>query len=73
MDKAAARVKAACPLLSDKIIAHRMKQPTPLPPAKPQDDRAARLAEALRVNLHRRKAQARAAAPPKADEPSSDQ
>ena len=30
-------------------------------PVKPADDRAARLAEALRVNLHRRKAQARAA------------
>ncbi|MET0374027.1 MAG: hypothetical protein ABW128_07190 [Rhizorhabdus sp.] len=32
--------------------------------AKPADDRAARLAEALRANLHRRKAQARAAADP---------
>jgi len=30
------------------------------PGSKPEDDRAARLAQALRTNLHRRKAQARA-------------
>ena len=39
-------------------------EPQPTKPksadAKPSDDRAARLAQALRANLHRRKAQARA-------------
>jgi hypothetical protein len=38
-----------------------MKDRPPKPAAAPADDRAARLAEALRANLHRRKAQARAA------------
>ena len=69
MDKAVALVKAACPLLSDKIIACPMKQRPP----KPEDDRAARLAEALRANLHRRKAQARAAGEARKSDPDSDQ
>ena len=60
MDKAGARVKAACPLLSIMIIARRMKDRPAQPAPRPTDDRAARLAEALRANLHRRKAQARA-------------
>ena len=60
MDKATPRVKAACPLLSDKIIARPMKQRPPKPPPKKDGDRATRLAEALRANLHRRKTQARA-------------
>ncbi|WP_340313560.1 hypothetical protein [Rhizorhabdus argentea] len=38
-----------------------MKKPVPRSGASAADDRAARLAEALRTNLRRRKAQARAA------------
>ena len=42
-----------------------MKKQTGKPPARPgtRDDRAARLAEALRANLKRRKAQDRARKP----------
>jgi hypothetical protein len=60
MDNGAPRVKAACRLSSDKIIARPMKDRPTKPAAKGEGDRAARLAEALRANLHRRKAQARA-------------
>jgi len=59
MDKAAARVKAACRLPCDLAIGRPMKDRRD----QPADDRAARLAEALRANLRRRKAQARAAEP----------
>jgi hypothetical protein len=45
-----------------------MTQSVPPPPG-PKDDRQARLAEQLRANLHRRKAQARAVA---AQEPAGD-
>ena len=69
MDKATARVKAACPMLSYKIIGHLMKQRTP----RAEEHRAARLAEALRANLHRRKAQARAAAEARGNNEESDQ
>jgi hypothetical protein len=69
MDKARARVKAACPVLSYKIIACPMKQRSP----RTEEDRAARLAEALRANLHRRKAQARAAAEAHRNNEESDQ
>ena len=69
MDKATPRVKATCRLPSDKPIDPAMKQR----PDKPADDRAARLAEALRVNLHRRKAQARAAAQPRTSNEEPDQ
>ncbi len=55
MDNAAAHVKAACRSSLDKSIDRTMKKPEP----KPTDERAARLAQALRANLHRRKAQAR--------------
>jgi hypothetical protein len=64
MDNRSRRVKAACPLLSDKIIDRAMKKPDPAP----KDERAERLAQALRANLHRRKAQARAI-DGKADDP----
>ena len=39
-----------------------MKDRPAKPVPKPADDRAARLAEALRANLHRRKAQTRSVA-----------
>jgi len=68
MDKAAPHVKAACRLSSDRPIDRVMKDRSP----KPGDDRAARLAEALRVNLRRRKAQARAVQP-RNEEPDADQ
>jgi len=57
MDNAGACVKAACRLSCDMSIHRFMKKAD----ATPADDRAARLAEALRTNLRRRKAQARAA------------
>lgn len=41
----------------------------PARPAKPQEDRAARRAAALRENLKRRKAQARAREAPETDKP----
>jgi hypothetical protein len=39
------------------------------PPASAAKDREARLAEALRENLRKRKERARAVAPPKAEQP----
>jgi hypothetical protein len=56
MDNAAAYVKAACPSSFDKSIDRTMTKGD----TKANDERAARLAQALRANLHRRKAQARA-------------
>ena len=56
MDKAGARVKAACRLIALLAIDRAMKKPN----APSADERAARLAAQLRANLHRRKAQARA-------------
>jgi hypothetical protein len=61
MDNAATHVKAACRSSFDKSIDRAMKKAEPQPAdAKSAADRAARLAQALRANLHRRKAQARA-------------
>lgn len=66
MDNGAAHVKAACRLYFDMAIDRGMKKPT----ATAAEERAARLAEALRANLRRRKAQARAAdAPPPEGDP----
>jgi len=56
MDNAAARVKAACRSSFNLAIRRSMKKDG----SRPEDDRARRLAQALRANLHRRKAQARA-------------
>lgn len=61
MDNGAGCVKAACRLPLDKIIARPMKDRPTRPAPKRDGDRATRLAQALRANLHRRKAQARAA------------
>ena len=73
MDKAAPRVKAACRLPSDKPIDPAMKQrPTKSSPGA-NGDRDNRLAEALRANLHRRKAQARAATKPADSNEETDQ
>ena len=56
MEKAAGRVKAACPPVAPAAIRSCM--------STPDLDRDRRLAEALRANLKRRKEQARAAAAP---------
>ena len=55
MDNGRARVKAACRLSVEVGIDRRMKKRDPA-----ADDRAERLAQALRANLRRRKAQTRA-------------
>ena len=60
MDNGGGRVKAACRLSADELIDRAMNDRPSKPAPKSDHDRAARLAEALRVNLHRRKAQARA-------------
>jgi hypothetical protein len=56
-------VKAACAMCDDRISAGAMTSPT---------DRERRLAEALRENLRRRKAQAREKEAPAPDEPETD-
>jgi hypothetical protein len=60
MDNRSARVKAACRSSSDKIIDRAMKKPDPKAEPNSAAARAERLTQALRANLHRRKAQARA-------------
>jgi len=66
MDNATPAVKAACRLYCDMAIDHIMKKADDQRNDKScsagNADRAVRLAEALRANLHRRKAQARATA-----------
>ncbi len=56
-------------MLFDKIIDCAMKKPDPTP----KDERAERLAQALRANLLRRKAQARALDDGSAQPPRDDQ
>lgn len=77
MDNAAPAVKAACRLCCDMAIARIMKKADGQPARKSgpteSNDRADRLAEALRANLHRRKAQARAATDSAAAPEESDQ
>ena len=69
MDNAGAGVKAACRLSCDMAIDRPMKKADP----KLAEDRAARLAEALRANLRRRKAEARGVADPQAAPDKPDQ
>lgn len=69
MDNATPRVKAACRQIVLMVIDDAMKERTP----KPLDDRGERLAQALRANLHRRKAQARAVDEPPAAADKPDQ
>jgi hypothetical protein len=56
MNNRSAPVKAACRLSDDKSNEAAMKDGI----SKGKDERAERLAQQLRANLHRRKAQARA-------------
>ena len=63
MDNGKARVKAACRFAVELSIDREMRKHDPASP----DDRAERLAQALRANLRRRKAQARAAEEARAD------